>query len=185
MRARIIDSLIALLIEGGDINHDRVAERAGVGRRTVYRYFPDRQALMGSIAERVQALAGPRVGFPRTEADLTGAMAATYEGFDEIADIVTVMRSTPQGRAARLAQREQRQAAYRAVTADAVRDLPPEDQPLATAMLQVLHTTPWLEMRDHWGLNGSQIARACGWAMEVLLDDLRRRGGKPLAEGPA
>jgi hypothetical protein len=51
---------------------------------------------------------------------------------------------------------------------------------LATAMLQVLHTTPRREMRDHWGLDGEQIARACGWAMRTLLKDLREREGRPL-----
>ncbi len=49
-------------------------------------------------------------------------------------------------------------------------------------MLQVLHTTPWLEMRDHWGLKGEQIARATGWAIRTLLADLKTRGNKPLDE---
>ena len=33
VRGQLVDALIALLAEGSDINHDRVAERAGVGRR--------------------------------------------------------------------------------------------------------------------------------------------------------
>jgi hypothetical protein len=47
-------------------------------------------------------------------------------------------------------------------------------------MLQVLNTTPWLEMRDHWGLDGKQIARATGWAVRTLLNDLKARGDLPL-----
>ena len=68
------------------------------------------------------------------------------------------------------------------VREDAVKDLPEEDRTLATAMLQALHTTPWLEMREHWGLDGEQIARASGWAIRTLLADLKARGGKPLGE---
>jgi hypothetical protein len=29
------------------------------------------------------------------------------------------------------------------------------------------------------------MAKACGWAIEVLLKDLCARSGKPLDEGPA
>lgn len=186
VRSRILDSLIALLSEGIDINHDRVAERAGVARRTVYRYFPDHDALMQPLWNRVVDLAGgAAVRFPENEAELTSTMESIYEAFDRIAGLVTIVRSTPQGRAVRLAQKDRRRAAYEAAAADAVKDLPPADRILATAVLQVLHTTPWLEMRDHWDLDGAQMATACRWAAQTLLKDLRARGGKPLAEGPA
>jgi len=179
-RARIVDALVALLVEDGEINHDRVAERAGVGRRTVYRYFPDREALMRSIWDRITELAGPRVTFPSSEAELLDSLPAIYRGFDEIADLATLLRSTPQGRRVRLSESGRRRSSYTAALADAVKALPPEDRLLATAMIQVLHTTPWLEMRDHWGLDGDRIARACGWAIRTLLADLRARGGRPL-----
>jgi AcrR family transcriptional regulator len=181
VRASIADALIELLAEGAsELNHDRVADRAGIARRTVYRYFPDREALMQAAWERVTALAGPNVTFPTSEADLLATLKPIHEGFDRIAPISTVVRSTPQGRAIRLSQRGRRVASYTAAAADAVKDLSPEDRLLATAMLQVLHTTPWLEMRDHWELDGTQIARACDWAIRALLADLRRRGDRPL-----
>jgi hypothetical protein len=50
--------------------------------------------------------------------------------------------------------------------------------------LQVLHTTPWLEMRDHWGLDGQQVARAAGWAIRTLVADLKARGSLPLDQDP-
>ncbi len=185
IRTRILDSLLDLLTDGVDINHDRVAERAGVARRTVYRYFPDQAALMRPVWDCVTALAGPNVTFPDSEASMLASMPEIYSGFDTIAPLATIVRSTAQGRAVRLAHKDQRNASYTAASADAVKELREEDRLLATAMLQVLHTTPWLEMRDHWALNGEQIARVCGWAMRVLLKDLRARGSKPLAEGPA
>jgi len=186
VRARILDSLIELLSDGIDINHDRVAERTGVARRTVYRYFPDHDALMQPLWDRVVNVAGgAAVRFPENEAELTSTMESIYEAFDRVAGLITIVRSTPQGRAVRLAQKDRRRAAYTAAAADAVKELPPADRILATAMLQVLHTTPWLEMRDQWDLDSGQMATACRWAAETLLQDLRRRGGKPLADGPA
>ena len=159
-----------------------IAERAGVGRRTVYRYFPDREALMQSAWDRVTGLAGPEVTFPRSEVEMLASLEPIYTGFDRIAPLATLVRSTPQGRAVRRSQNARRVASYTAAAAEAVKALPPEDQKLATAVLQVLHTTPWLEMRDHWGLEGRQIAKAMGWAMRTLLKDLKDRDGRPLDE---
>jgi AcrR family transcriptional regulator len=181
VRQRIADALISLLTEGRmDISHDLIAERTGIARRTVYRYFPDREALLAIASDRVRELAGPRVGFPKTEEELLGTLHDIYTGFDRIAPIATLVRSTPQGRAMRRSQNDQRRASYTVAVADAVKELSAEDRVLATAMLQVLHTTPWLEMRDHWGLSGEQIARTTGWAIRTLLADLRARGSASL-----
>lgn len=177
---RIADAVIQLMADGRtDISHDVVAEVTGISRRTIYRYFADREALLSGASTRVRELAGSRVAFPSNEADLLDTVPI-YTGFDRIAPIATLVRSTPQGRAMRKSQKLERQESYRAATADAVKDLSEPDRTLATAMLQVLHTTPWLEMRDHWDLDGEQIARATAWAIRTLLNDLRTRKGKPL-----
>ncbi|MBP2302244.1 TetR/AcrR family transcriptional regulator [Azospirillum picis] len=179
-RRRIADAVIQLMSDGRmDISHDVVADVTGISRRTIYRHFPDREALLSGASTRVRELAGSRVAFPSRESDLLDTVPI-YTGLDSIAPIATLVRSTPQGRAMRKSQKLERQESYRAATADAVKDLPEPDRTLATAMLQVLHTTPWLEMRDHWDLDGEQIARATAWAIRTLLDDLRKRGGKPL-----
>lgn len=180
-REQILDAFIGLMTEGAaDLSHDAVAERTGLGRRTVYRYFPDRASLMDAALLRVRELAGVRVDYPRSAEELLETLEPIYTGFDAIAPLITMLRTTPQGRQLRLAQNRQRVRSYTAALADAVRELPPEDRKLAMAMLQVLHTTPWLEMRDHWGLSGRQIARATGWAVRTLLNDLKRRGNLPL-----
>lgn len=179
-RGAIADAVIQLMADGrSDISHDVVAEMTGISRRTVYRHFADRDALLSAASTRVRELAGSRVAFPEKEADLHDTRSI-YLGLDRIAPIATLVRSTPQGRAMRLAQKAERQASYRAATAGAVAALAEPDRTLATALLQVLHTTPWLEMRDHWDLDGEQIARVTGWAIRVLLADLRARAGAPL-----
>ena len=181
-RVQILDAVIELLADGrSEVNHDAVAERTGISRRTVYRYFDDRQKLLAAASTRVRELAGNRVMFPNDEKDLLDTRSI-YTGFDRIAPIATLVRSTPEGRAMRLSQKAERQAKYTAAAADAVKDLPEGDRKLATAMLQVLHSTPWLEMRDHWDLTGEQIGRVTSWAIRTLLADLRSRGSTPLDE---
>ncbi|WP_298282673.1 TetR/AcrR family transcriptional regulator [Novosphingobium sp.] len=179
-RNRIADVVIQFMADASEINHDVVAETTGISRRTIYRYFPDRDSLLSTAFTRVREMAGNRVVFPKDEQALLGTRSI-YSGLDRIAPIATLVRSTPQGRAMRLSQKRERQESYLAVAADAVKDLPEEDRVLATAVLQVLHTTVWLEMRDHWDLTGEQMGRATSWAISVLLNDLRSRQGRPLS----
>jgi AcrR family transcriptional regulator len=184
VRTRICDELIKLLAERIDISHDLVASRAHVSRRTVYRYFPDRESLLEATWAHVATRAGTHVHLPRSEADLLNN-SEMYAAFDRIAPIITVVGSTPQGRAMRLASKKRRVQSFTAVMADAVKDLPREDQKLATAVVQALSAVPWLEMRDQWGLDGAQIARATRWAIFTLLADLRARKGAPLDVTPS
>lgn len=183
VRNRLLDAWIGLMVEGSpDLTHDEAAARAGVGRRTAYRYFPDRQAMMEGALLRVRELAGPHVALPATLEELIATLEPIYTGFDRNAAITIMTRSTPQGRALRLSQNGPRVKAYTRAAAEAVKDLPPRDRRLATAMIQLLHTTPWLEMHDTWGLDGHDIARVTRWAIRALLADLKARGDRPLDE---
>ncbi len=180
-RNRILDAWIALMVDGSaDLNHDSIAAEAGVARRTVYRYFPDRDQLMEAAWTRVRELAGPHVIMPADMDELIATLRPIYTGFDKIARIATVVRATSQGRALRLAQKARRMGAYTAACAEAVKNLPAKDRVLATAIFQMLHTTPWLEMRDHWDLPGEEIARGMKWVVETLIADLKRRGDEDL-----
>lgn len=182
VRRKVEAALIDAIASGDSdrLSHDSIAAAAGVARRTLYRYYPDRQTLMQAAWGSITARAGPRVTFPSSEAEMLASLPDIYEGFDRIAPLAIVTRSTPQGRAVRLSQRERRVASYTAALADAVAALPPDDRRLATAVVQLLHTTAWLEMHDSWQLTGAEMARACGWAMRTLLADLRARGDRPL-----
>jgi AcrR family transcriptional regulator len=53
-RERILDVTVGLILEvGGEPARDAIAERAAVGIGTVYRHFPDRQALLHAVARYV------------------------------------------------------------------------------------------------------------------------------------
>lgn len=50
-RRRLLDAAIELVLEiGGEPSRDAVARRAGVGIATLYRHFPDQQALLSAVA---------------------------------------------------------------------------------------------------------------------------------------
>jgi AcrR family transcriptional regulator len=183
-REMIVDALMEALAAGGleAATHEALAKRVGVSRQTVYRHFPDRESLLTGLWERLNAEVVTH-GLPTGEASLVDQLGPLYIRFDQVADLITLAQSTPQGRAMRMAVRERRAEAFRKAAAQATRGLAPEDATLAVAVLQLLHGgQAWIEMRQQWGLTGEQIARACGWAMSTLLDDLHARNGTPLRE---
>lgn len=50
-RRRLLDAAVELILEiGGEPSRDAVAQRAGVGIGTLYRHFPDQQALLRAVA---------------------------------------------------------------------------------------------------------------------------------------
>ncbi|WP_109807580.1 TetR/AcrR family transcriptional regulator [Sphingosinithalassobacter portus] len=178
---RIEDALLALTAEAAVINHDAVAERAGVSRRTVYRYFPDQDALRAAIWRRMS----PPGGMPTTLDALLDGMAERFRKFDQHEAAMTVMMASAEGRAARNLMKPDRIAAFRGMLSEATAYLPEPDRRWAIAAIQLIGSGfAWREMRDQWDMKGDDIAVAARWAIETLLADLARRGSRPLSDGP-
>ena len=178
-RERIQEALIALMVEGARINHDLVAERAGISRRTVYRYYADQPALREAVWQKLS----PSGSLPTSLDQLLETLPEVFRIFDERATEMMVAMSSPEGRAIRNTMTERRAAAFRKVYGEATEQLPEPDRTQAIAVLQLLSSgLAWREMRDQWQLDGQQVAVTARWAIETLLADLARRGGARLAE---
>jgi AcrR family transcriptional regulator len=180
VRARIEDALLETLADGDPtgINHDQIALRAGVGRRTVYRYFPDRASLLQAGWHRLNRAASPRVGMPTSAASILAGLEELFTGFDDNAEAMTVTMASAEGRAIRNAMTPQRIAAYRQALAASTAHLDPPRRDMAIAAIQLLNSGfAWREYRDQWGLDGKDMARTSRWAIQALLRDLANGGG--------
>lgn len=182
-RRRIEEALCALMAEGEKLNHDNVATRAGVSRRTVYRHFPDQPALRAGM----WSLLSVSGAMPHDLEDLlNNGMRHLYRNFDSRAAEMTVAMASAEGRAIRNTVTEERVAAYRALYAEATADLPEPDRTWAIGALQFIGTgLAWRELRDQWQMDGDAIATTTVWAIRTLLADLKKRGDLPLSAGPA
>src|SRR4051794_23632115 len=94
-RELIVDALVAALASGelDKATHDALAKRTGVSRQTVYRHFPDSNALMTALWERLNATFAAS-GLPTSEKALLEGLARTFEAFDRHADLVTIAQTT-------------------------------------------------------------------------------------------
>lgn len=74
-RALIVDALFALIRAGEmDPGAARVAERAGVGLRTVFRHFEDMDSLYREMSQRIEAEIMPLALAPFSAADWRGRL---------------------------------------------------------------------------------------------------------------
>lgn len=174
--------MMEVMADGDHLNHDAVAARAGVSRRTVYRYFPDQDALRRAAWARMS----PRGHIPDTHDEIVGGLEERFAKFDRNAAAMTVALASADGRAMRNQMKAERDAAYRAVFGDAIGALAEPDRTWALAVIQLLSSGfVWREMRDQWDMDATGMATAARWAIETLIADLANRGAKPLCEGPA
>lgn len=183
-RERIIAALSAVLDEGGSIegcSNREIAERAGVKEITVYRHFPSRDALLAAMWRWRNDRRGVSAGFPTTERDIAGKLPALFASFDAEPEYILATLTTASGRRMRASLDETRRQAFLDALAD-TGTLSDQDRRKAAAVLQLLYSAyAWASLREQWGLSGEPAADAVGWAVETLIDDLKRRGDAPLA----
>lgn len=180
-RTHILDTLVRLLADGGADGFATrdLAASAGIAERTVYRYFPDRAALLDGLNEHLSARTGPG----RHEEDLDDLddlvehLPTVFRTFDERAEVTkaSVLLNPDPGR---LVPKQQWRTEH--ITGLARRsfpDLPAEQQELLGAMVRTVSSTyNWLRLREEFGLSGDESGRLLGWVIGCAIDDVRRTG---------
>jgi AcrR family transcriptional regulator len=170
LRERVLDATCDLIRVGDEVTFAKVATAADVPERTVYRHFPNRQALISALFAHVNQRIGFGGQLPTTQVQMTAMVQQVFPGFDMVAPIVDELLSSPEGRRARLESIEQRRTAARAVVADARPDLDNDAARDIAAVVQVLGSAAvWRALRDFWDLDGAQAATAVTTAIDALL----------------
>lgn len=168
-------SLLQSTDDPGAITFKAVAARAGVTEMTVYRHFPTREDLLQGLWRQLNAQMGPTIGMPASVGQLLAQHEPLFAGFDKLAPQIIASLTTPQGREMRAALNDRRRRAFRALVAEAAPSLEPEVRTQAAAILQLLHSAhAWLSLREQWGLDGPQAAAATRWAIQIILQHLRK-----------
>ena len=165
-----------------DFSFGKVAGEAGIAERTIYRYFPTKEALLEAFWRAHQATIkqGP---YPDTAAKLITAGPRVFPEFDKQAEWFRGSLLSPQGRAIAMHFNNERTAAVRKAVRDGVGDLPEPEFTQLCAVIQTLYSAAaWLQMREFWELTGEESGKAVSEAIEVLLSNARKRARKSKAE---
>ena len=151
---RIEDALLALMAEGERINHDVVAIRAGVSRRTVYRHHANRTALLRALWDRLSPGAGDKL--PNSLTTILARQPARFDGYDENATAMTVTMASAEGRRIRNALTPERTEAYREAFADETAHLPESARVQRSVFIRAPKSMPYGDiMRVIDGVKGA------------------------------
>jgi AcrR family transcriptional regulator len=176
-RERMLHAVAELLERGGseELTMPEVAELSGVSLRTVYRYFPTREALLDAAGRWIggELL---KQGYPRSLDDVADSFERACRDFDERPGLVRAMALSQVGREARSSRRRERLDAIRQVLEQEVGALPERELRQAEAVLAYLHNMlAYTTLREEQQLSGAEIGEALGWAIRTLVADLRRK----------
>lgn len=179
VRERVLEGVLAVLKAGEALTFARVAEAADVPERTVYRYFPTREALLNAMF----AWANRKIGFsgelPTDEDAAQALVRRAFPGFDSIAPVIRELLAAPEGRAARLADKARRRAAAIALVRHEAPRLDKTTTLQVAAVVQLLTTaSAWQTLHDYFDMDGDEAAEASALAIQLILSGARSRAKK-------
>ena len=159
-----------------DITVPDVAKAAGVSVRTVYRHFATREELIAAAADWIVAHYWSDPSVPENVEELAPHWVRQAKAFDQHPNLMRALLISRAGNQVRSVRRARRLEKQNLALQEVTGNLSPAEQRQAEAVFGYLsNSLAWLTMRDENGFSGEDSGAAVAWAIEVLIDDLRRR----------
>jgi len=177
-RARILDAVAELIIEEhpATLSVPAVAERAGVSLRTVYRYFPTKQALIDGIADLGNDQTAAQ--FPNDSvsfSDLRDYIPRLWAEIEGTRGLVNAQQATPLGHEIAKTRAQRRIRMIQRVLADEGVRLVPDDHRHLVAIVALLTSRNTLfELTDVLDLSVEEAAMLAVWTVEVVVEAAQR-----------
>lgn len=183
-RDLILEAMAAIVSAEGttEFSVQDVADRAGVALRTVYRHFPNRQALLDGLSELVdrrlnelRADTGPAWHEARTLDDLLRAVPEVFAQLDELVPLSTALTLLSASGHRRARDHEARTAAYRRILRDHLGVVDDERATASFAVIRhLLSANTWYALREEFGLSGRRAGEAAARAVAAIVAQASR-----------
>jgi AcrR family transcriptional regulator len=184
IRDAILDALADRLDhdDPDDIAMPQVAAEAGVSLRTLYRYFPTREAMFDAVGDHVVA----RLGLPpqiESADDIAPVFLESAKRGAQSPRLVRAMLWTRLGRRARSSHRRRRVDAISAALAEVTSHLPAAEARRREGAIVYLASLPaWISVSEECGLSAEDARLGIAWAIDTLVAALRHEN--VAASGP-
>lgn len=181
IREAILDALAARLDhdDPDDVAMPQVASDAGISLRTLYRYFPTREAMFDAVGDYVVA----RLGLPpqiEGADDIPRVFLESARRGAQSPQLVRAMLWTRLGRRARSPHRRRRVEAITTALAEVTSHLPPDEARRREGAIVYLASLPaWITVSEECGLSAEEARLGIAWAIETLVAALRQENQAP------
>jgi AcrR family transcriptional regulator len=175
-RNRVLSGLAQLLEAEVPFSFRELAKASSVPERTLYRYFPSKEALFEAFWEDLNA----RFSLPDPPRSLDGLLeraTLAFAQFDAHAPLVRAMLHDPNGKQVRVGNAPKRRREFENALAEELDldSMPRTERTRVLACVQLLVSAAgWESMKDYWGLDGSAAADAVRWAIQALVAQAKR-----------
>jgi AcrR family transcriptional regulator len=181
VRSAILDSVVEQLESRpfDDIAMADVASAAGISLRTLYRYYPDRPALLEAAGERIYS----ELGVPSEIAgpdDVSASFLTAARRLSTRPALTRALVQTSAGRTARSSVRRQRTDAIHTALEPLTAGLDDDTARRASAVIAHLcSAASWVTISDDSGLADVDAQQAVAWAIDTLVASLKAQQKKP------
>jgi AcrR family transcriptional regulator len=186
-RTSILRALVDLIVEQGPgtISIPQVAERAGVSVRTVYHYFPTKEALFDGLTAAIPSLVerpdGSIPGEPRSPAELVAGIAAAFRYLDANRRMFRALAVSELSSRLATTRRPERVARIESALAPMRHRLDDDEYRRLRGAVGVLASFDAFDaLTTVWGLTRDEASDAAAWAIQVLTDRAKRSGVGPV-----
>jgi AcrR family transcriptional regulator len=173
VRTSVLEAAVSQLeTAGDDVSMAQIADAAGVSLRTLYRYFPDPDALLQAAGEHLYASLG--VPFDVSGPDqISASLLDAARRLSTRPALTRALVRTSAGRAARSSARSQRVTAIHTALEPLTETLDADTARWATAVIAHLcSAASWVIIAEDSGLDEPDAQRAVAWAIDRLVASL-------------
>lgn len=177
VRLAILDAAVAWLEERSvdDLSMGAVAEAAGISLRTLYRYFPDRPALLQAVGQHVVTSLALPIGIDGADG-ISASFLDAARRFSDRPRLARALVRSAAGRAARSTARPERQEAVGAALRPVTEHLEADVARRATAVIAHLCSLEsWVSIATSSGIDDTEAQLAVAWAIDTLVDALQHQ----------
>jgi AcrR family transcriptional regulator len=182
-RTGILRALVDLIVEEGPgtISIPQVASRADVSVRTVYHYFPTKEALFDGLTDAMPSMvATPDDAvptYPRSPAELADGLPAIYRYLEANRRMFRAMAVSELGSRVASSRQPERLGRMDLALADFRDRLDADQYRQLRGVIGLMASFDGFDaLTDIWGLSRDEAAGAAAWAVRVLAETARAEG---------